>query len=46
MVARKVDANDAARQSAQHSSFVIERVYNATPAQVYAAWSTRKAKSR
>jgi uncharacterized protein YndB with AHSA1/START domain len=46
MAARNVDANDNATQSVQHSSFTIERIYDATPAQVYAAWATRKAKSR
>jgi uncharacterized protein YndB with AHSA1/START domain len=34
------------KRSAQHATFVIERDFDATPAQVFAAWATREAKAR
>lgn len=34
------------KTSSQHGSFVLERTYDATPAQVFAAWSTAEAKLR
>jgi uncharacterized protein YndB with AHSA1/START domain len=34
------------QRSTQHTTFVIERTYEATPAQVFAAWSTAEAKAR
>ncbi|MGA9852410.1 MAG: SRPBCC family protein [Gammaproteobacteria bacterium] len=30
----------------QHTTFVIERIYDATPTQVFAAWATPEAKAR
>ena len=33
-------------RSAQHASFVIERVFEASPAQVFAAWATAEGKAR
>jgi uncharacterized protein YndB with AHSA1/START domain len=33
-------------RSAEHATFVIERTYDAPPARVFAAWSSREAKSR
>lgn len=33
-------------RSVTHATFVIERVYDASPARVFAAWSTRAAKAR
>jgi uncharacterized protein YndB with AHSA1/START domain len=34
------------KRSANHATFVIERVYDASPARVFAAWSDSKAKAR
>jgi len=34
------------QRSVVHASFAIERVYRATPARVFAAWSEREAKAR
>lgn len=33
-------------RSVSHATFVIERVYDAAPARVYAAWSSHEAKGR
>ena len=34
------------KRATQHSTFVIERTYDATPARVFAAWSDPKAKAQ
>src|SRR5258706_7197088 len=34
------------KRSTEHSTFVIERIYDAPPARVFAAWSDAKAKAR
>lgn len=36
----------ASERSAQHATFVIERHFEATPAQVFAAWATADGKAR
>jgi len=33
-------------QASQHGSFTLERVYDATPARVFAAWASAEAKAR
>ena|GEM_PF-5791280 len=39
MAAKNPDIAVAANRSIQHATFVVERIYDATPAQVFAAWS-------
>ena len=34
------------QRSAHHATFVIERIYDASPARVFAAWSEPEAKAR
>ena len=33
-------------RSATHATFTVERIYDAAPARVFAAWSTKEAKAR
>ncbi|MGH8307639.1 MAG: SRPBCC family protein [Gammaproteobacteria bacterium] len=46
MPAKNPDSTAISARSAQHATFVIERNYDATPTQVFAAWATPQAKSR
>lgn len=39
-------SSTASERSAQHATFVIERHFEATPAQVFAAWATADGKAR
>lgn len=45
MSAKNVSSSTIAA-SAQHATFAIDRVFAATPAQVFAAWSSAQAKGR
>jgi uncharacterized protein YndB with AHSA1/START domain len=40
------DTTDTTGRSIQHATFAIERTFEATPAQVFAAWADPAAKAR
>lgn len=46
MSAKKSSSTTATQRSARHDSFTIERVLDASPAQVFAAWADPAAKAR
>lgn len=44
--AKTSNSSAVSERSAQHATFVIERHFKATPAQVFAAWATAEGKAR
>ena len=46
MAAKNLDTEVVPARSTQHATFVVERTYDATPAQVFSAWAEPAAKAR
>ena len=45
MAAKNLDTEVVPARSTQHATFVVERTYDATPAQVFSAWAEPAAKA-
>ena len=46
MAVKNLDAAVLQARSTKHATFVVERIYDSTPAQVFSAWSEPTAKAR